>query len=260
MQLIGKTALISGAASGIGKATALTFVSEGAQVLLGDINFDRAEKLARSIGENAQAVPLDVSSENSWRGTLADVERNPGHLDILVNCAGIGIAGNFEETSLADWQNVIDVNLTSVFLGCKYGLPLLRNAPGDASIINISSIAGLVGGEDIAAYSASKGGVTMLTKSVALHCGQHAKNVRCNSVHPTYVNSEMLDPVEEQFSSREEMLQGMAQEVPIGRVAEPQDIADMILFLASNNARMVTGAQMLVDGGQLAGLPAKHST
>lgn len=259
MQFNGKAAFITGAASGIGKATAKAFAAEGALVFLADMDIKKASQIAKTIGATAQALALDVSCETSWKNALAKVAGKTGHLDILVNCAGIGVAGNFEETSLEDWQNILDVNLTGVFLGCKHGIPLLRRAPGDASIINISSIAGLVGGEDIAAYSASKGGVTMLSKSVALHCARHARNVRCNSVHPTYVNSEMLDPVAEQFSSREEMLEGMAQEVPLGRVAEPTDIANMIQFLASENARMITGAQMLVDGGQLAGLPARHS-
>jgi len=259
MHLEGKTALVSGAASGIGHAAAQTLADAGASVILADINITGAEARAQAIGSGASALFLDVSSEGCWQDALASIEQKAGHLDILVNCAGIGVAGNFEDTSLADWQRLLDINLTGVFLGCKHGLRLLRKAPGDAAIVNISSIAGLVGGEDIAAYSASKGGVTMLSKSVALHCARHARHVRCNSVHPTYVDSEMLDPVAEQFSSRSEMLEGMAAEVPIGRVATPQDIADVIHFLVSEQARMITGAQLVVDGGQLAGLPARHS-
>jgi len=259
MELEGRVAFITGAASGIGKSTARTFAREGASVLVADINFEAARKVAAEIGEAAQPLALNVTSEADWQKAFSDVDKLHGRLDILVNCAGIGVAGNFEETTLADWQMVMDVNLTGVFLGCKNALALMRKMGTDASIVNISSIAGLVGGEDIAAYSASKGGVTMLTKSVALHCAQHAQNVRCNSVHPTYVNSEMLDPVAAQFPSREDMLKGMAELVPIGRIAEPQDIANMILFLSTEKARMISGAQMVVDGAQLAGLPARHS-
>lgn len=255
----GRVAFITGAASGIGKATAFTCAREGASVLVADVNIDAAKKVAADIGKAARPIALDVTSEASWTDAFAEVDKTYARLHTLVNCAGVGVAGNFEETTLADWQTIMDVNLTGVFLGCKHAIALMRKTGTDASIVNISSIAGLVGGEDIAAYSASKGGVTMLTKSVALHCGRHAQNVRCNSVHPTYVNSEMLDSVAAQFPSREDMLKGMADLVPLGKVAEPQDIADMILFLSTEKARMISGAQMLVDGAQLAGLPAKHS-
>ena len=127
------------------------------------------------------------------------------------------------------------------------------------AIVNLSSIAGLVGGEDIAGYSASKGGVTMLTKSVALYCAGKGYNIRCNSIHPTYVDTEMLDPIVEAFDSRQVMLDGMASQVPIGRVAVPADIASAIVFLCTRDASMITGHQMVIDGGQLAGLPAQHS-
>lgn len=133
-------------------------------------------------------------------------------------------------------------------------------AQGTASIVNVSSVAGLVGGEDLAGYSASKGGLTMLTKSIALYCARHAPGVRCNSIHPTYIDSEMLDDVAVSFSSRKVMLDAMAAEIPLGRVAVPGDIAAAIAFLLSDDARMMTGAQLVVDGGQLAGLPSRHTT
>ena len=135
----------------------------------------------------------------------------------------------------------------------------MRQAGKGGSIINISSIAGLVGGDDIAGYSATKGGVTMLTKSVALHCCKYGTGIRCNSVHPTYVDSEMLDPVAAAFPSREAMIAGMASAVPMGRIAVPQDIANACLYLASDESAMVNGASLVVDGAQLAGLSSRHT-
>jgi len=259
LQLNGRVALVTGGASGIGKATARKLVNQGAKVVIADINSDMAKALAEELGPNALSVKLDVSQEANWKSALDTIVKQFGAVDVLVNCAGVGTSGNFEELTLEDWNWMLSVNLTGVFLGCKHTIAAMRETGGGGSIINISSIGGLVGGEDIAGYCASKGGVTMLTKSVALHCAKHAPGVRCNSVHPTYVDSEMLDPIAEMFPDRATMLAGMAQEVPIGRVATPDDIANVIMFLASNSSGMMTGSQVLVDGGQLAGMPSRHS-
>jgi len=259
LQLENKVALVTGGASGIGKATVRKLINQGAKVAIADINSDAAKALAAELGASALPIPLDVSDETSWTDALDTIIKHFGSVDILVNCAGVGTSGNFEELTLEDWNWMLSVNLTGVFLGCKHTIAAMRETGSNGSIINISSIGGLVGGEDIAGYCASKGGVTMLTKSIALHCAKHAPGVRCNSVHPTYVDSEMLDPIAEMFPDRATMLAGMAQEVPIGRVATPDDIANVILFLASNSSGMMTGAQVLVDGGQLAGMPSRHS-
>ncbi|MFZ5609841.1 MAG: SDR family NAD(P)-dependent oxidoreductase [Pseudomonadota bacterium] len=259
-RLDGKVAIVTGGGSGIGRATCQAFAREGAEVIVADINLAGAEQTAEGIGAAAAAHPLDVADEAAWRTLIEQCQARRQRLDILVNCAGVGAAGNFEELSLHDWNHMLAVNLTGVFLGCKHAISAMRAAGHGGSIVNISSIAGLVGGEDIAGYAASKGGVTLLTKSVALHCARHAPGVRCNSVHPTYVDTAMLDPVAARFPSRETLLAGMAELIPLGRVATPQDIADTILFLASDEARMMTGAQLVVDGGQLAGLPSRHST
>lgn len=259
LQLENKAALITGGASGIGKATARKLVNQGATVVIADINTDAANKLAIELGPCAVSIKLDVSQETGWVYAFDTIIKQFGAIDILVNCAGVGTSGNFEELSLEDWNWMISVNLTGVFLGCKHAIAAMRKTSNNGSIINISSIGGLVGGEDIAGYCASKGGVTMLTKSVALHCAKHAPNIRCNSIHPTYVDSEMLDPIAEMFPDRATMLAGMAEQVPLGRVATPDDIANVILFLASNSSGMMTGSQVLVDGGQLAGLPSRHS-
>lgn len=255
--LEGKVVIVTGGGSGVGRATCHALAAEGATAIAADIDFENANKTA---GRDAaiSAAQLDVTSEPSWQELIARSLSQFGRLDGLVNCAGIGVAGTIEELSIEMWERVIAVNLTGPFLGTKHAIPALRSSGGGA-IVNVSSVAGIVGGEDIACYSSSKGGVTMFTKSTALCCARHAPTVRCNSVHPTYVDSEMLDPVAENFPSRQAMLDGMASEVPIGRVAKPDDIAGAILFLLSDAAQMMTGAQLVVDGGQLAGLPSRHS-
>ena len=254
-----KTALVTGGASGIGRECCKVLAREGARVIVADINEAGGQETVRSIGDNCRFRFLDVGDEAQWKQVTGLAMEEFGSLDILVNSAGIGFSGNFEDTSLEDWNAIVKVNLTGVFLGCKSMVQALRAAPANASIINISSIAGLVGGEDIAAYSATKGGVTLLSKSVALSCASRGLGIRCNSVHPTYVDTEMLDPVAELFSSREEMRAGMAREVPIGRLATPTDIANAVLFLASDESSMMTGSSMVVDGGTTAGLPARHT-
>ncbi len=256
-RLTGKRALVTGGASGIGRAACRTLAGEGARVMVADIDAAGSAKTVADIGEAAASVSLDVTDEAQWQAAVAETVAQFGGLDILVNCAGIGFAGDFWDTTLEDWNRIIAVNLTGTFLGCKHAVGAMGKS-GGGSIVNLSSIAGVLGGEDIAAYSATKGGVTMLTKSVALNCAGKGLNIRCNSIHPTYVDSEMLDPVAEMFASREVMLAGMAELVPLGRVAVPQDVADMILFLASDESAMVTGSAMLLDGGQTAGLPSRH--
>ncbi len=254
-----KVAIVSGAASGIGRETCKTLVREGAKVIIADINLEGAQKVADDIGGNAIALALDVAKENQWEHCVSECIRHFGRLDIVVNGAGIGFSGNFEESPVEEWQAMLDVNLTGVMLGCKHGIKGIKTSGDGGSIINISSLGGLVGAPDIVGYCASKGGVTLLTKSVALHCAQHKLNIRCNSVHPTYVDSEMLDPIAEMFDTREAMVSAMAQEIPLGRIAIPQDIANVILFLASDESSMMTGSPLIVDGGQTSGMPGKHS-
>lgn len=255
----GQVAVITGGASGIGRATAFAFAREGATVVIADINGSAAEETARRAGGDAMAFHLDVADATAWDALAEEVLRRFGRLDILVNGAGIGWAGNFEEMPLDAWNAMLAVNLTGVMLGCQAGVRAMRKAGHGGAIVNISSIGGLVGGEDIVGYCATKGGVTLLTKSVALHCARQGTGIRCNSVHPTYVDTEMLDPVASAFGSRDAMLAGMAAEVPIGRVAKPEDVAGAILYLASADAAMVSGSALVVDGAQLAGLPSKHT-
>lgn len=256
----GKTAIITGGASGIGRETATQLAREGCHVIVADIDFDKAEDVARGLAADSIGFKLDVSSEEGWVDIMKCTEETFGGLDILVNCAGIGVAGGFEDMPLADWNIMMSVNLTGTFLGCQKAIRLMKKSGKAASITNISSVGGLVGSEDFAGYCASKGGVTLLTKSVALYCAGKGYNIRCNSIHPTYVDTEMLDPIADAIGNRKIMLDGMASQVPIGRVAKPADIAGAILFLCSPGASMVTGHQMVIDGGQLAGMAAQHST
>ncbi|MEM8685805.1 MAG: SDR family oxidoreductase, partial [Pseudomonadota bacterium] len=254
-----KVAIITGGASGIGRATALAMVEAGAKVVIADINEEGARRTATQIGEAAMAFQMDVSAEDDWTAVTEETIRHFGRLDIVGNIAGIGRGGTIEDVTLDDWNAMIAVNLTGVMLGCKHGIKAIHKSGGAGAIINMSSIGGLIGVSDIAAYCGSKGGVTTLTKSVALHCAEQGYPIRCMSVHPTYVDSEMLDPVAEMAGvSRAELVSGMAPLVPMKRVATPQDVANTIVFLASDKAAMISGSAIAVDGAQLAGPPPAH--
>lgn len=228
-------------------------------MLVADINEQGGMATVASIGGAARFQYLDVSSEPDWIVATKQAITYFGRLDILVNCAGIGFSCHAEEIDLEAWNQIIAVNLTGTMLGCKHGIRAIKRSDGGGSIINLSSVGGLLGTSDLAAYCATKGGVTLLTKSVALDCAQLGYEIRCNSIHPTYVDTEMLKPIEEMIGSREVMVSAMLRNVPLGRLATPQDIANSVLFLASDDSAMITGTAFLVDGGTTAGMPAAHS-
>ena len=254
-----KVAIITGAASGIGRATARLFAREGAQVVVADIDAEGAQKTSAEIGAAALTCPMDVTSESDWEGAVAMAIARFGRLDGLCNIAGIGRGGTIEDVSLDDWNAMIAVNLTGTMLGCKHAIRGIVRSGGAGAIVNLSSLGGLVGIADIAGYCASKGGVTILSKSIALHCAQRGYPIRCVSIHPTYVDTEMLDPVAEAMGGdRDALLAGMARLVPMGRIARPDDIARAILFAMSDDAAMVSGSPLIVDGAQLAGPPSAH--
>ncbi|MBM3645871.1 MAG: glucose 1-dehydrogenase [Alphaproteobacteria bacterium] len=251
-RVAGKVALVSGAASGLGKATAERLAEEGAAVAIGDIRLEPAEAAAAAIraqGGRAIALKLDVTQEADWVAAVAEAETRFGKLDVLVNNAGTADGHWIHKLSLAEWRRVHAINLDGVFLGLKYGAEAMKRA-GGGSIVNISSVAGLVGiAEGATAYCASKGGVTMLTKAAALEMALLKTGVRVNSVHPGYMRTPMLEAVIEAYRDPAEARARLEAAEPLGRFGEPRDIANAVLYLASDESAFVTGAQMVVDGG-----------
>ncbi len=243
----GKVALVTGAASGIGRACAAMLASQGARVAVTDINVDGARTVAAAIGENAHAIAHDVRDEAAWTSSLQETVETFGGLHVLVNCAGKVLVGSVEDTSLEEWQNLHALDLDSVFLGCKLSIPHMA-ASGGGSIINISSISGIVAGHNVAAYNSAKAAVRHLTKSVALHCARRGYGIRCNSVHPTFIDTPILDDLLTGLE-RDEGMQKLARQVPLGIVGEPNDVAHAVVYLASDESRLMTGSEVILDGG-----------
>lgn len=245
-RLSGKVALISGAARGMGESEARLFAREGAQVVLGDILEDQGRAAVENItqqGGSVTFVPLDVTREQDWQRAVETVEQTYGRLDILVNNAGIVRMAPLDETSLEAWNEVIGVNQTGVFLGMKHAVPAMRRA-GGGSIVNISSIAGLIGLPNIPAYQASKGAVRLLTKNAAV---QYATDkIRVNSVHPGRIETPMTAPL---APERREMLLRLT---PLGRDGTAEEVAYGVLYLASDESSYVTGTELVIDGGYTA--------
>jgi NAD(P)-dependent dehydrogenase (short-subunit alcohol dehydrogenase family) len=251
-RLNGKIALITGAASGLGAATARMFAREGARVLLTDIDGDGAAEVAGELGASAAAFGHDVTSPDDWTAAVAAAEERFGGLHILVNNAGIAIAGTVEEASLDDWRRVHAVDLDGVFLGCKLALPLIAATTARegsrGSILNVSSIAGVIAAANMAAYNSAKAAVRHLTKSVALHCARAGYPVTCNSIHPTFIDTPIIGKMMP-AADRDALVAKFARQVPLGRIGEPDDVAYAALYLCSDEAKFVTGAELYVDGG-----------
>ncbi len=250
----GKLALVTGAAQGLGRAHASLLAQEGARVLCTDINGDGAAKTASLINESlgdgtAFAIQHDVTDPAAWDAAVAAARDNLGGLNVLVNNAGIGVAGNIETCKFEDWKRCFSVNVDSIFHGCQKALPLMReHAPG--SIINISSIAGLIASDTMPAYNASKAAVWMLSKSIALHCAKKNMQIRCNSVHPTFVDTPILDGTAKHSGlDKDVLMDKLARQIPLKFVGEPNDIANAVLYLASDESRFMTGAELKLDGG-----------
>jgi NAD(P)-dependent dehydrogenase (short-subunit alcohol dehydrogenase family) len=250
----GKVAIVSGAASGLGRATALLLAREGAKVTVSDINEKGGEKVVGEIkrdGGEAIFVKHDVTSESEWSNVIARTIARFGKLDILVNNAGVMLVKEIEKTSLEEWRWLMSVNLDGVFLGTKHAIGAMKKS-GGGSIINMSSAAGIIGTTDsTAAYSASKGAVRLFTKSAALECSKAGRgyNIRVNSVHPGVIETPMTDAMQKDEALRK----GMQQIHPIGFVGQPIDVAYGVLYLASDESRLVTGAELVIDGGWTAG-------
>lgn len=245
MKLAGRTALITGAAGGLGAAMARLFIAEGARVMVTDIDGARAALLADEIG--ALTHPLDVTREEDWGATLDAIQAAWGGLSILVNNAGIPVGGDFESSTLADWRRAFAVHADGAYLGCRMGLPLLR-AGAPAAIVNIASIAAHSGRAELAAYGASKAAVCALTRSVALHCTQNGWAIRCNALLPAYADTEMIDSFAPGMAG-DVLRAKLGAQLPIGRIATPQEIAQGALYLASEDSAFMTGAELRLDGG-----------
>jgi 3(or 17)beta-hydroxysteroid dehydrogenase len=240
----GKVAIVTGAASGMGRADAELLAAEGARVVLTDLNEVDGQSAADAIGEGALFLRHDVSSEADWQSVIAATLDAFGRLDILVNNAGMIVMGNVVEADLASFRKVNSVNSEGVFLGCKHAIPVMAES-GGGSIINMSSVAALHGQSFVAAYSASKGAVRGLTKSVAMYCKEQKNGVRCNSVHPDGVATPMVVKVATgKDSATEEDLEALRK---LPNMCEPLDIANLVLYLASDESRFVNGAEMVID-------------
>jgi NAD(P)-dependent dehydrogenase (short-subunit alcohol dehydrogenase family) len=235
-RLADKIVLITGAAGAIGQAVAAAVRREGGIAIATDL-----------AGRTGIDHGLDVTDENNWRDVLAAVERGHGRLDGLVNAAGIALLATIEDTDFAAWRRVLAVNLDGTFLGCKHAFALLKR--GGGSIVNLSSVSGIVGGHNFAAYNASKGGVRLLSKSVALHGARLKPPVRCNSVHPAFLEGRMVDDILAQ-TGRPDVARGqLARDIPLGRLGTPAEVAELCVYLLSDESAFVTGAEFAIDGG-----------
>jgi 3(or 17)beta-hydroxysteroid dehydrogenase len=227
-----KTVLVTGASGAIGKAIAAAVKAAGGKPLASDLK-----------GRPGVDIALDVASEDDWENAIAGIDR----LDGLVNAAGVAVVGNIEKTDFATWKRVLGINLDGTFLGCKAAFPLLRKQGG--SIVNLSSVLGLVGGPNLAAYTASKGGVSLLTKSVALYGARFKPPVRCNAVCPAFVEGPMVDEIASGTKDPDTVKNKLALDIPLGRLGEPEEVAALCVYLLSDASSFITGADVPIDGG-----------
>lgn len=253
-RVTGKVALITGGAGGLGSATARRLAEEGGIVVVADVDDAAGTTIAKETG--GEYLRLDVTSEDHWRAAVEAVRSRHGRIDVLVNAAGIEgdvINGSIESTSLDEWHKVLGINLDGTFLGCKHVIPVMTEAR-QGSIVNISSIVSYMSTPSTVAYGASKAGVQQLTKSVATYGCRDGMKIRCNSVHPGVMQTRMIDSILAQVGqalnvTREQAEEGALSKVPFGHIGEPDDVAYLVLYLASDESKYVTGSEFMVDGG-----------
>ncbi|HEU0033203.1 MAG TPA: glucose 1-dehydrogenase [Kofleriaceae bacterium] len=244
----GKIAIVTGGASGIGRGCAHRLAAEGATVVVADRDEAGGTAVAAALGAPHRFLPLDVTDEAAWARVVDETVKRHGRLDVLVNAAGVAVWGDIERTTLEQWRFVNAVNSEGTFLGCRAAIEAMKDT-GGGSIINISSVAGLVADPDAPAYCASKGAVRLLTKSVALHAARRGYNIRCNSVHPSFIDTPMVDRVVEGAPDRAKMRAAVERAAPIGRIGDVDDVAYAVIYLASDESKFVTGTELVVDGG-----------
>jgi NAD(P)-dependent dehydrogenase (short-subunit alcohol dehydrogenase family) len=264
-RLNGKTALITGAARGIGEAIAEAFVCEGATVILTDIRDDLGQAVAERLGDRATYRRLDVREDPDWTAVVDAARDQWGRLDVVVNNAGVTgfengpVRHDPEHATLADWRAVHQTNLDGTFLGCKHAIRVMRPA-GAGSIINISSRSGLVGIPAAAAYASSKAAIRNHNKSVALYCAAQGLTIRCNSIHPAAILTPIWEPMLGDGSDREERMAALVADTPLRRFGQPEEVAEAAVYLASDASAYMTGSEMNLDGGLLAGSAASPDT
>lgn len=251
-RVAGKKAFITGAAQGLGAAAARKLAAEGAKVALADINVDGAKAVAAQINAahgagTAFAYALDVTQEDQWVAALEAAAADMGGISVLVNNAGVAGDKPLEQMEFDLWKKIMSINVDSVFLGAKHALAHMRgHQPG--SIVNISSIAGLIANHNSPAYNASKAGVWLLSKNIALYCAKLGLDIRSNSIHPTFIDTPILDPLSQRLG-KEEAHAKLGRQIPLGHIGEPDDIANAVLYLASDESKFMTGAELKLDGG-----------
>lgn len=248
-----KVALVTGAGLGLGRAAALMLAREGARVIVSDRRVEEGAATADAIvaaGGEAMFIKHDVALEKDWQDVIAAALSRFGALDILVNNAGVALGGAVEDTTLEQWRWLMSINLDGVFLGVKHAIGAMKTKGG--SIINLSSIEGLIGDPNLAAYNASKGGVRLLTKSSALHCAKAGYKIRVNSLHPGYIDTPMVEGYISAQTDPAGARAAIAALHPLGHIGEPDDIAFGVLYLASDESKFVTGAELVIDGGYTA--------
>ncbi len=248
-RVAGKVVLVTGGGSGIGRATATLLANEGATVVVTDVDRAGGLQTVQQIGGAASFLPHDVSKDEEWQRVIAEVLAKHGRLDGLVNNAGISgpFPSTFETEDVAQWRRIFAVNVDGVFLGCKHGVPAIRDS-GGGSIVNLSSLAALLGTPELSAYGASKGAVRQFTKTVAIECARKGYKVRCNSVHPGII----LTSMGESLFKTEALRERARQRVPLRELGRPEDIGYGILFLISDESRYMTGAELVIDAGMSA--------
>lgn len=250
-RLQNKIALITGAAQGIGLATAKLFAKNGAKVLLTDINEEgvltQSEKMKLDYPDQILAIKHDVTSADDWKTAVNYIDSEFGGINILVNNAGIMAVGTIEDETFEQWKHVHNIDLDSVFLGCKYTIPIMKKEK-KGSIINVSSISGIIAGHNLAAYNSAKAGVRHLSKSVAVHCAREKNDIRCNSIHPVFIDTNLLEGLYKKLG-KEKAIEKLSRQIPMGKIGEPNDVAFAILYLASDESKFVTGTEIRIDGG-----------